>query len=560
MTFDLTAFTSYEEAAAQFRLDMPELFNAAQIFGQHELLDRPALHCVGDAPHVETLSFRDLAQAVPRVGSALRELGMGSGSRICVSLPSTPEAAIAIFAAIHIGAVAVGVRSDDLGIAFQQLALVDPDLLICEATNARTLTDSTSCRVLTADRGDWDLWVRGDADKQAKGEMSLATLLAIGDPDDPPAETRSTDAAFITFTSGSTGAMKAVVLGHTSFLAAVPAFQMYTNLSPKDGDVFFTSLGWTTGGGLRTSAFPAWYFGAPVVAAGRRGIDRSTADVISALGVTVAIVLPQVLREFRASAVEIARYDWTSLRTIAFAGESISSDLHRWLEDTLNVVINPYYGATETAYVASACSTWFESAPGSVGRVVPGRRITTIDETTGEETGPAQPGVLAVRRSDPGLALGLASGHGVVPFGSDSLTDDLFITGDIGKISGDGSLTYLGRSGQLVATVTGEHLAPQAVDDIILGIAGVREAAAIQTNDDEQGTVTICVSLAPDADPDAVTHAVASGMTDRFHESLAARRVVLFDELPKLPTTGKIDRRRAAELLAAAPAATRILI
>jgi acyl-coenzyme A synthetase/AMP-(fatty) acid ligase len=108
-------------------------------------------------------------------------------------------------------------------------------------------------------------------------------------------------------------------------------------------------------------------------------------------------------------------------------------------------------------------------------------------------------------------------------------------------------VTYFGRSGQVVRSEAGP-IAPTAVEDAILTVAGVREASAVQLKDDASGTVCACVSLANGkVDPAALAQAVAAAVSCRFDGAIRVSSVVVFDELPKTHGTRKINRRLAAE-------------
>jgi acyl-coenzyme A synthetase/AMP-(fatty) acid ligase len=160
-------------------------------------------------------------------------------------------------------------------------------------------------------------------------------------------------------------------------------------------------------------------------------------------------------------------------------------------------------------------------------------------------------GVLAVRRSDPGLSLGyLHPGEERPRFDASCATDEFFLTGDLGMITADGDVRYLGRSGQSIRSSAGDAVPPMDVEDAVLSVTAVREAAALQSQDDPPGEVCACVSLVdPGADETAVAHEIGLAVQLRFQENIRVSRVVVLDELPKTAATSKINRRLAAEIL-----------
>jgi acetyl-CoA synthetase len=383
MNIDLRRYGSYDDAVAGFSLAMPERFNVADVL-RNGSPDSQAILCVDGRSRVEAMTFGALDDASARAASGFQAHGLGPGSRICVVLPNTSECAVAVLGALRLGGVVAALRpADPEDMRRHQIASIRPDLIVCRAEDA------------------------GSIDELAPpGCVVAASLSGEAEPVAEPYATAPSDPAFITFTSGSTGASKAVVLPHSSFLAGVAAFQMFTDLAPEPGDVFFTSAGWGTIGGFRPLVFPAWYFGAPVVAIDGPADGRSVCETLSRTRATVAHVMPQVLRELHSLGDVVLDYDWSALRAIAYAGEPVTAEVQRWIEGRLDVVINPYYGASEIAFVASACRRWFETAPGDIGRRVPGRELVIVDESSLAPVPAATAGMLAVRRSDPGLSLG----------------------------------------------------------------------------------------------------------------------------------------------------------
>jgi hypothetical protein len=79
-------------------------------------------------------------------------------------------------------------------------------------------------------------------------------------------------------------------------------------------------------------------------------------------------------------------------------------------------------------------------------------------------------------------------------------------------------------------------------------VAGVREAAVLQ---DQAGTVFACIALAGSVDAGKVAQSVADAVSARFAGDFRVTRVVVLDEVPKTPGTGKVNRGGAAELLEA---------
>jgi acetyl-CoA synthetase len=521
VTTDLRELGSYEDALRQFEWQLPEHLNIAEVIERRASDERVALHSVSEVG-VESLSFAALADAAQRASGTLAECGIGPRSMVAVVLPNTLECAVVTFAALRLGAVVAGLRQHpDAATYRSELRLLRPAIVVTERSRAVQISGQTEAPVLAC---------------------GLETLLARSPGSPPLQHTAADEPAMIGFTSGSTGEPKAVVLPHRSFLASLPTLQLYSGLGPRDGDIFFNSLGWATTGGLRPMVFPAWHFGCTVAAPRTPLTAAAVCEALSGLGVTCAYLMPNLLRELWQLRDAIGEYDWSSLRAVTYAGEAVGPQLHDWLVSSLGVELNPYYGANEIAFAASSCERWFANPPGATGRLVPGRRVEILDEGTLEQVADGEVGILSVVRGDPGLALGyvLADG-GAVSFPADTMVGERFLTGDLVRLDRDGALYYVGRRGQVIHAADGTLVPPVEVEDAALACDGVVEAVALQAVADPRAPVTLCAMLVT-ADPHAAAAAVATVLNERFAGRLRVGRVVVLEHMPRTASTRKVNR------------------
>lgn len=119
-------------------------------------------------------------------------------------------------------------------------------------------------------------------------------------------------------------------------------------------------------------------------------------------------------------------------------------------------------------------------------------------------------------------------------------------TGDVGRVV-DGVLTVTGRADDVLVT-GGVNVPPGPVEELLVGMPGIREACVVGVPDEEWGQVVVAVLVVgPDGPPslDDVRRHVA----DRLGVAAAPRRLVVVPALP-LRGPGKPDRRVAAALAA----------
>jgi acetyl-CoA synthetase len=562
---DLRSFPSYDDAVASFRWDVPERLNAYDLFGAHAGGAAVALYSVGPGGELDVATFTAVDRATERLAAAFRAAGLARGSRVATALPNNVECAAVQLAAIRAGCVVAGLRLHPDPEAYRhELRAVGPDLVVSESDRVGVLRERTppGTRFVVADPGAWHAWAAGrepgPAPEAAAAFAQLDELLAAGGPDGSVEATAADDPVYIAFTSGSTGAPKAVVQSHRSMLMSIPNFQLWSDLGPRPGDVFFSSLGWSTSAGIRAQVIPVWSFGRPMVSTTVPLGPREYCDVLTSLRVTVAYLMPNVLRELRQLGDAVDEYDWRDLRAITYAGEALGAELQRWLEERLGASVNPYYGASEVAFLASACRAWFDTPPDSVGKRVPGRDVAVIDEETLQPLPTGSVGILSVHRSDPGVCLGYRSPDtGELDFGTGATTDEWFLTNDLGRIDPDGLVRYVGRRGQVIQTRDGRLVPPTDVEDAVLGMAGIGEVIALQLDEAAPESLTVCVTLRDDgadtAAPD-IASAVRDAVERRFAGELQVARVVALADVPRTAGTAKINRRVLRDSLLAGDA------
>jgi fatty-acyl-CoA synthase len=118
--------------------------------------------------------------------------------------------------------------------------------------------------------------------------------------------------------------------------------------------------------------------------------------------------------------------------------------------------------------------------------------------------------------------------------------DGLMSTGDVGYRDRDGLLFVAGRDDEMIIS-GGENVYPREVEDLLAGLAGVREVAVVGVPDEQFGQrlAAYVVPEEPGAlDEDAVLDHVRGNLA-RFS---VPREVVFLDSLPR-NETGKVLKR-----------------
>jgi amino acid adenylation domain-containing protein len=196
--------------------------------------DAPAVICDGDAT-----SFGDLNRQANRLAHHLRSLGVGPETVVGILLDRTPRLAVAILGVLKAGA------------AFLTLDTQYPPDRI-----AFMLTDAAAPVLLTT----------AELAPLAAGAGSARTVLLDALPDgldhDPAEVPAPGSAAYVVYTSGSTGQPKGAVIEHRSLVAFAKDTAERLQLGAGDRFLQFASPGFDV---LVEELFPIWLAGGAVV-------------------------------------------------------------------------------------------------------------------------------------------------------------------------------------------------------------------------------------------------------------------------------------------------------
>jgi long-chain acyl-CoA synthetase len=478
--------------------------------------DEPLLHSPTES--MTAGAARAAARALART---LAEAGVEPGAAVAVQLPNGPGAITAMFGIWLAGAVFVPVNPRS------------PE------NERRHALDATRPAALVTVDG--------------------LELLA----GEPRSGVYEPDVAFVTWTSGTTGAPKPVLHTHTNYLELLDRV-----LGPLRG-----------GGESRAARRPTPNL-VPVSLALNAGIynmlfglragaeivvmDRFDPQTFAALVARFAIrstVLPPAAMAMLSDAPDVV--DVAPLRYVRSITAPLSPLQARRFADKFGVVVLNGYGQAEIGEVIGWTAADAKEHPeklGAVGRPHPGVSIKIAsaeapghespgDESKGHEpdvvgpdvvgpdvvgpdvVGPDVVGRLLVR--PPSSAVGIAS---------ERIDSDGFIdTGDLARVDADGFVWIEGRAGDVINR-GGNKVFPEHVEEVLRLVPNVVDAAVVGAPDDRLGEVPVAyvVVAAPVADAELVE--MCRAHLAPYKVPVAFHRV---DDLPR-SEVGKLLRRALA--------------
>ena len=344
--------------------------------------------------------------------------------------------------------------------------------------------------------------------------------------------------AGITFTSGSTGAPKGVVLRHDSTVVNAGIAFASLGLSPEDRYLWLSALDSTA---TNTAIFAPLLNGACLVPfdVGDHGFS-ALADWIAQARCTILHCIPGLFRRFVRAVGDIERLG--SLEVVKLGGETAFQADADLFEERLPSRARLFNGLGMSEANGNVCherlrrdERFADVLP--IGRPLPGFALALVD-AGGSEVAPGEAGRLRI--SGHGLAAGYwdAEAGKVLPFAA-SADGRTFQTEDWCRRREDGRFVHLGRSDGVVK-VRGRRVALAAVESALRSIDGIAEAV-VQPVRDRTGEMGIRAWIEPDGDRTLDPILVREQLGKCVAPEAVPARLHLVEKLPLL-AGGKLDR------------------
>jgi acetyl-CoA synthetase len=521
--FLLAHRTDHTTAYADFRWpDLAEFNWALDWFDViAEGNDAPALWIVEQDGTEQRFSFAEMAHRSNQVASWLRDQGVRRGDRLVVMLGNQVELWDTVLAVIKLGAV-----------------LIPATPLLGPADVADRVARGGARHVIA---------LRGAAAKFDQVDAAV-TRIAVGEPVDGWRDlrsayegdgsfavdgvTRATDTLLLYFTSGTTARPKLVEHTHASYPVGHLSTMYWIGLEPGDVHLNISSPGWAKH--AWSNVFAPWNAQACVFIYNYTRFDagRLMAEM-QRCAVTSFCAPPTVWRMLIQSDLNaLARPP----RLVVGAGEPLNPEVIDQVRKAWGVTVRDGFGQTETT-VQIANSPGQPLKPGSMGRPVPGYRITLLDPVTGAESAEGEICVALDPRP-----LGLMVGyHGDPELTARRMANGYYHTGDVAAQDEDGYITYVGRTDD-VFKASDYRISPFELESVLIEHEAVVEAAVVPSPDPVRLAVPKAYVVLAEGWPADATTAETIFAYAREHMPPYARiRRLEFADLPKT-ISGKIRR------------------
>lgn len=501
-------------------------------------------------------TYAELEESSNRLAHFLGELGARRGDRVCLFLPKSPDAIVAMLATLKAGCIYVPIDIASPAPRVEKIVESAEPRVAFVAGKATGLMDEL-VRQGGLDPQEVVLGAAGEA--SISGEHFEARFSGADWADQPaerPAsEATSEDLAHILFTSGSTGQPKGVMIKHANVVAFIEWATRYFATKPGDRisghpplhfdlstfDIYGTFL---AGGELH------------LVPASYNLLPQKLAQFIQQAELTQWFSVPSTMT-FMAKFGVVRAGAFPSLERVLWCGEVLPTPiLIQWMEALPGIPFTNLYGPTE-ATIASSYYTapeipTSETDPIPIGVACAGEELLVLDESL-TPVPAGEVGDLFIGGD------GLSPGYWrdeektAAAFLPDSRSDDpsgrIYRTGDLARVGEDGLVYFLGRADSQIKS-RGYRIELGEIETALNAFEELSECAVVGVDTGGFEGTAICCAYAPADNATVEPPDLRQKLAELLPSYMLPTRWASLEVLPK-NVNGKIDRRGLRDLFEA---------
>lgn len=494
-------------------------------------------------------SYRELAAQVRAFAAGLQAQGLQRGDRIGLLMSNGLEATVSMLAIAYMGAIAVPLFSGfGIDAIKARLSSCSARALIASAgfhrrgkwVDIQELVEASRSQLPSLEQIIVHHPEGADVSGIAWGEVLKAGL----GKEQSPASMAASDPFMIVYTSGTTGKPKGTVHVHGGFALKI-AHDSAVHFNVRQGEVFCwpADMGWIAGtlvlcSALMRGATLVCYDGAPDFPSWSR-----MGRLIERYRVTHFGSAPTLIRGLAAHEGEACDADLSSLRLLITAGEGIDPEHFTWFQKHFGAgrcpLIN-YTGGTEVSGALLSSVVIRPISPAGFNTASPGVEVCVVDAEGKDVDG--VPGELAIRRPFVGMTQSFWQDDERYLESYWSTIPGLWVHGDL-VMRESGSYYMLGRSDDTIK-LAGKRVGPAEIEEVLLELAEISEAAAVGVNDASKGQKLVVFLIAPGIgeDQESLRKRIKTHVEARMGKPFVPAAVYFVDQLPKTRSS-KVMRR-----------------
>lgn len=435
-------------------------------------------------------TYLDVERATNRFANALSRLGVRKGDRVAVMLPNTPQAVIAYYGALKIGAVVVQVNPLYVEREIEQQVrdaearvLVALDLFYPRIDPIR-ISSGLETVIVTSVKDAlprhlallypikaWREGTRVAIPKTPRVYRFEAILADSGD-EAPRTEVGPEDLALLQYTGGTTGVPKGVMLTHRNLVANTMQCRAWMP-SLRDGqEVFLGVIPFFHVYGMTACMNLAIATGGSIVLLPR----FVTKDVLRAIVKFRATLFMGVQAMYVAinNCPDVGRYDLSSIRICISGAGPLHAEVQERFEALTGGKVVEGFGLSEASPVTHVTPIFGKRKKGTIGLPLPDTDAKVVDVESGTRELPVgEAGELIVRGPQ------VMRGYWRRPEESAAAVHDGWLhTGDIATVDDEGYFAIVDRKKDMIKT-KGENVYPREVEEVLYRHPKVKDAVVV---------------------------------------------------------------------------------
>ena len=465
----------------------------------------------------QRISYADLIARAGQMANVLVSRGVKPGDRVAAQTEKSVPALVLYLGTVRAGAVYLPLNTAyTLNELDYFIGDAEPSLVVCDPAKAEgigAIAAKVGAKVETLG---------------ADGKGSLTDAAATASTEFNTVPRADDDLAAILYTSGTTGRSKGAMLSHDNLASNSYSLVDYWRFT--EDDVLIHALPIYHTHGLFVASNVTLFARASMIF-----LPKFDPEAIIKLmaRATVLMGVPTFYTRLLQSTA-LNKESTKHMRLFISGSAPLLADTHReWAARTGHAVLERY-GMTETNMNTSNPYDG-DRVPGAVGHALPGVTVRVTDPETGKELAREAIGMIEVKGPN------VFKGYWRMPekTKAEFRDDGFFITGDLGKIDGQGYVHILGRGKDLVIS-GGFNVYPKEIESEIDAMPGVVESAVIGVPHADFGEgVTAVVVCNKGADVDESS--VLKALDGRLAKFKMPKRVFIVDDLPR-NAMGKVQK------------------
>lgn len=487
----------------------------------------------------KTFTYAQLQQMVNKFGNSLKAAGVEPQDRVGIRLVNSPQAVVAIFAIMKIGAVPVPTSP-----------LWSSEEVSFVANNAEMkyfIVNAPLMEAVTKAKPDFKhgtkvIVIGGNAEEvKAGGDQAFEEMMEKGDASLDATMLNANDIGIMLYTSGTTGMPKGCVHFVRPAVIEAKLVNKYV-YKMKPGDVLGGAAPVSFAAGFGTFILLPFEGGAAISLIPKFA-PADMMDLIQKHKITVLTGLPTAYRGLM-KFPDFKKYDTSSIRLYTSGGDALGAEtLEGWRKLTGQPIWEGL-GGTEMLHLLTSNTMNAEPVPNSIGKALPGIQVRVVDAEW-KDCKPNEVGSMIIKGPSGSLywkpyeeneKLLKSQKKGVVS-GWNQMGDAVYM-------NEEGNIFFVSREDDMIKS-SGYRIGPAEVEEAIAKHPSVADVGVVGVPDPDKGQITKAfIVLKPGVDGgDEFFEELKTFLKDHIAVYKLPRAIEYVDALPRTPT-GKLLRRK----------------